>query len=77
MLPILLMFILSAGYVSAADISAKVKEFKVGPEGKWIIAVEFKNNSKNRAITALGYKINFEYDGKKELLIATKIITFS
>ena len=68
MLPILLMFILSAGYVSAADISAKVKEFKVGPEGKWIIAVEFKNNSKNRAITALGYKINFEYDGKKRVI---------
>lgn len=68
MLPILLMFILSAGYVSAANISAKVKEFKVGPEGKWIIAVEFKNNSKNRAITALGYKINFEYDGKKRVI---------
>ena len=60
-LPILLMFILSAGSVSAADISAKVKEFKVGPEGKWIISVVFKNNSKNRIITALGYKLNFEY----------------
>ena len=61
------MFILSAGSVSAADISAKVKEFKVGPEGKWIISVVFKNNSKNRIITALGYKLNFEYDGKKRV----------
>lgn len=66
-LPILLMFILSAGSVSAADISAKVKEFKVGPEGKWIISVVFKNNSKNRIITALGYKLNFEYNGKKRV----------
>ena len=65
-LPILLMFILSAGSVSAADISAKVKEFKVGPEGKWIISVVFKNNSKNRIQVKKGiypgktYTINFK-----------------
>ena len=71
-LPVLLMFILSAGYASATVISAKVKEFKVGPEGKWIIVVDFTNHSKDRAITALGYKVNFEYDGKKRVISRDK-----
>ena len=67
-----IIFVLSAGYASATVISAKVKEFKVGPEGKWIIVVDFTNHSKDRAITALGYKVNFEYDGKKRVISRDK-----